>query len=86
MCLLALSPRIHIFARQQFGPLPSLFSFLYSPLSVLSHSTLYSNLPIFTIHLPVIYGKGDLFEPLFKPLILIFLRPLAAFKTSPARA
>ena len=50
-------------------------SILYSLFSVLSHSTLYSNLPIFATHLPVIYGKPILFEPLFKTPILILLGP-----------
>ncbi len=36
------------------------------------HSTLYSNLPSFATHLPVIYGKQAPFEPLFKHPIFIF--------------
>ncbi len=38
----------------------------------MSHSTLYSNLPLFSTHLPVIYGKDALFEPLLRAPILIF--------------
>jgi hypothetical protein len=58
----------------------------YSLFSALPHLNLYSNLPFSSRHLPVMYGNGTLFEPLFKTLILIFLKPLAAFKASSTRA
>ncbi len=49
----------------------------------MSHSTLHSNLPIFATHLPVIYGKHALFEPLLRPRFLIFILPPSLLNSLP---